>query len=65
MQAGMFVLILTTTAYAPLELLQGWLADDRPDQPADPGGRGRPAGLRRRAGITWAETWPGLRRARR
>jgi ABC-2 type transport system permease protein len=27
MQAGMFVLVLTTTAYAPLELLQGWLAD--------------------------------------
>ena len=27
MQAGMFVLVLFTTAYAPLELLQGWLAD--------------------------------------
>ena len=27
MQAGMFVLVLSTTAYAPLELLQGWLAD--------------------------------------
>jgi ABC-type multidrug transport system permease subunit len=27
MQAGMFVLVLTTTAYAPLHLLQGWLAD--------------------------------------
>ena len=27
MQAGMFILVLTTTAYAPLALLQGWLAD--------------------------------------
>ena len=27
MQAGMFILVLFTTAYAPLELLQGWLAD--------------------------------------
>src|SRR5688500_7808380 len=25
MQAGMFVLVLMTTAYAPLELLEGWL----------------------------------------
>ena len=27
MQAGMFILVLFTTAYAPLELLQDWLAD--------------------------------------
>ncbi|MQA75013.1 MAG: hypothetical protein GEU88_11835 [Solirubrobacterales bacterium] len=27
MQSGMFVLVLTTTAYAPLDVLQGWLAD--------------------------------------
>src|SRR5919109_966867 len=27
MQAGAFVFILTTTAYAPLDLLQGWLQD--------------------------------------
>ena len=49
MQAGMFVLVLFTTAYAPLELLQGWLADIAADQPADPGGRGGPARVRRRA----------------
>ena len=49
MQAGMFILVLTTTAYAPLELLQGWLAGHRPDQPADPGRRRGPPGLRRRA----------------
>ena len=29
MQAGMFVAVLITTAYAPLALLQGWLHDDR------------------------------------
>ena len=30
MQAGMMALILTTTAYAPLALLQGWLQNGRP-----------------------------------
>ena len=43
MQAGMFILVLTTTAYAPLALLQGWLARYRQDQPADPGRRTQPA----------------------
>ena len=36
-------LILTTTAYAPLALLQGWLQDGRRSQPGDRGGRSRRA----------------------
>ena len=40
-------LILTTTAYAPLALLQGWLQDVARSQPGDPGGRSGPPGLRR------------------
>jgi ABC-type multidrug transport system permease subunit len=59
MQAGMFVLILTTTAYAPLELLTGWLQDVARVNPltqvveaARQGFIGAP--------VTWAETWPGL-----
>ena len=59
MQAGMFVLVLCTTAYAPLELLQGWLQDVARINPltqvvdaARQGFLGEP--------ITWAGTWPGL-----
>ena len=47
MQAGMMALILTTTAYAPLALLQPWMQKRRRSQPGDPGdGRGT-AGLHR------------------
>jgi len=59
MQAGMFILVLTTTAYAPLALLQGWLADVARINPltqvvdtARQGFIGDP--------ISWANTWPGL-----
>jgi ABC transporter DrrB family efflux protein len=59
MQAGMFVLVLMTTAYAPLELLQGWLQDIARINPltqvvdaARQGFVGDP--------VTWAGTWPGL-----
>ena len=59
MQAGMFVLVLFTTAYAPIELLQGWLADIARINPltqvvdaARLGFTGQP--------ITWADTWPAL-----
>ena len=59
MQAGMFTLILTTTAYAPLELLTGWLqtvAEYNPmTQVIEAARQGFVAG-----GIAWAETWPGL-----
>jgi ABC-type multidrug transport system permease subunit len=59
MQAGMFVLVLTTTAYAPLELLDGWLQDIARINPltqvveaARLGFVGDP--------ITWGEVWPAL-----
>ena len=59
MQAGMFTLILTTTAYAPLELLTGWLqtvAEYNPmTQVIEAARQGFVTG-----GITWSETWPGL-----
>jgi ABC-2 type transport system permease protein len=59
MQAGMFILVLTTTAYAPLELLQGWLQEIARINPlthvveaARQGFLGDP--------ITWAVTWPAI-----
>jgi ABC-type polysaccharide/polyol phosphate export permease len=59
MQAGMFVLILTTTAYAPLELLTGWLQEVARINPltqvVDAARQGFVGGS-----ITWAGTWPGL-----
>ncbi len=59
MQAGMFTLILTTTAYAPLELLTGWLhtvAEYNPmTQVIEAARQGFVTG-----GVTWSETWPGL-----
>ena len=55
----MFILVLTTTAYAPLELLQGWLAEIARINPltqvvdaARQGFIGDP--------VSWAGTWPGL-----
>ena len=59
MQAGAFVAILTTTAYAPLELLTGWLQDvarlNPVTQVVEAARQGFITG-----GVTWAETWPGL-----
>jgi ABC-type multidrug transport system permease subunit len=59
MQAGMFVLVLFTTAYAPAELLQDWLqtiADVNPvTHVIEAARQGFITG-----GITWDETWPGL-----
>ncbi|MGH2987432.1 MAG: ABC transporter permease [Solirubrobacterales bacterium] len=59
MQAGMFVLILTTTAYAPLELLQGWLADVARINPVTQIVEAIRQGFTTGT-VTWAETWPGL-----
>jgi ABC-2 type transport system permease protein len=57
MQAGMFVLVLFTTAYAPIDLLQGWLADVARINPlthvVDAARQGFVDG-----DITWAGTWP-------
>jgi ABC transporter DrrB family efflux protein len=58
MQAGMFTLILTTTAYAPLELLTGWLQDVARVNPVT---QVIEAARQSFIGpVTWAETWPGL-----
>jgi len=59
MQAGMFVLVLFTTSYAPRELLQPWLqtvSDINPvTQVVEMVRQGFVTGT-----VTWAETWPGL-----
>jgi ABC-type multidrug transport system permease subunit len=58
MQAGMMALILTTTAYAPLALLQPWMrgvAEVNPvTQVIDAARQGFVGG------VSWAETWPGV-----
>ncbi len=59
MQAGMFILVLTTTAYAPIELLQGWLADVARINPLTPVVEAIRQGFVDDA-VTWANTWPGL-----
>lgn len=58
MQAGILALVLATTAYAPLELLQGWLQDVARLNPmtlvVDAVRQGF-VGT-----IVWHETWPGI-----
>jgi ABC-type multidrug transport system permease subunit len=58
MQAGMMALILTTTAYAPLALLQGWLRKIAQVNPATDVVEAARQGFV--GAVTWAETWPGL-----
>src|SRR3954453_21797563 len=58
MQAGMFVLILTTTAYAPLALLTGWLHTVATYNPATQVVEAARQGFV--GGVTWGDTWPGL-----
>lgn len=58
MQAGMMGLILTTTAYAPLALLQPWMrsvAEVNPVTEVIDAARQGFVG-----GVSWAETWPGI-----
>ena len=58
MQAGMFVLILMTTAYAPSELLQPWLQTVAEINPVT-----HVLEMARQGfvtGVSWSETWPGL-----
>lgn len=58
MQAGMMALILTTTAYAPLALLQPWLqsvAEVNPVTNVVDAARQGFVGS-----VTWAGTWPGV-----
>jgi ABC-type multidrug transport system permease subunit len=59
MQAGMFILVLTTTAYAPIELLQGWLADIARINPLTQVVDAMRQGFVDH-NVTWAGTWPAL-----
>lgn len=58
MQTGMLILVLTTTAYAPQELLTGWLHTAAEINPAthivDAARQGFVGG------VSWSETWPAL-----
>jgi ABC-type multidrug transport system permease subunit len=58
MQAGMLLLILTTTAYAPLDVLTGWLQEVARYNPATQIVEAARQGFV--ADVTWADTWPGL-----
>ena len=58
MQAGMMALILTTTAYAPLALLQPWLQEVARVNPVTQVIDAARQGFV--GGVTWAETWPGI-----
>jgi ABC-2 type transport system permease protein len=58
MQAGMLLLILTTTAYAPLDLLTGWLQEVARYNPVTQIVEAARQGFV--GGVTWADTWPGL-----
>jgi ABC-type multidrug transport system permease subunit len=58
MQAGMFLLILLTTAYAPLALLQGWLHDVASVNPVTKVIEAVRQGFV--GPVTWSDTWPGL-----
>jgi ABC-2 type transport system permease protein len=58
MQAGMLLLILTTTAYAPLDVLTGWLQEVARYNPATQIVEAARQGFV--GEVTWADTWPGL-----
>jgi ABC-type polysaccharide/polyol phosphate export permease len=58
MQVGMFLLVLCTTAYAPLDLLQGWLQDVARINPVTQVVEAARQGFI--GPVTWGETWPGL-----
>jgi len=58
MQAGMMALILTTTAYAPLALLQPWMQSVAEANPATEIIEAARQGFV--GSVTWANTWPGV-----
>jgi len=58
MQAGMLLVILTTTAYAPLALLTGWLQTVARYNPVTQVVEAARQGFI--GGVTWGDTWPGL-----
>lgn len=57
MQAGMLAMILFTTAYAPLALLQGWLRQIAELNPITQVVEAARQGFL--GSVSWAETWPG------
>jgi ABC-2 type transport system permease protein len=59
MQAGMFMALLTTTAYAPLDLLTGWLQEVARLNPVTQIVEAARQGFVEGA-LSWSETWPGL-----
>jgi ABC-type multidrug transport system permease subunit len=58
MQAGMLLLVLTTTAYAPLDLLTGWLHTVARYNPVTQILEAARQGFI--GGVSWSDTWPGL-----
>jgi ABC-type multidrug transport system permease subunit len=58
MQAGMLVLVLTTTAYAPLDFLTGWLKAVARYNPVTQILEAARQGFI--GTVTWGDTWPGL-----
>jgi ABC-type multidrug transport system permease subunit len=58
MQAGTMALIFTTTAYAPLALLQGWMQEAATVNPVTQVIDAARQGFV--GGVTWAGTWPGI-----
>jgi ABC-type multidrug transport system permease subunit len=58
MQAGTFILVLFTAAYAPLDLLAGWLHDVAVINPVNHVLTAVRQGFI--GDVTWADTWPAL-----
>jgi ABC-type multidrug transport system permease subunit len=58
MQAGVFLGVLVTSAYAPLDLLTGWLQDVARLNPVTQVIEAARQGFI--GDVTWAETWPGF-----
>ena len=58
MQAGTFILVLFTAAYAPLPLLAGWLHDVASVNPVNHVLTAARQGFI--GGVSWSNTWPAL-----
>jgi ABC-2 type transport system permease protein len=58
MQAGMLIVVLTTTAYAPLNLLDGWMHTIAKYNPVTQVVEAARQGFI--GSVTWHDTWPGL-----
>jgi ABC-type multidrug transport system permease subunit len=58
MQVGMFLAVLLTTAYAPLDLLTGWLQTVARINPVTQVVEAARQGFV--GSVTWGDTWPGL-----